>query len=65
MPTPFTIRDVPDNLHSTWKVISSLKKVSMRLYVLRALRHQLELDIDVFQEKDVLRGDLKKKLEVF
>ena len=64
MSVPYTIRSVPRNLHHAWKVVSSLRSVSMRVYILRALRRQLELDIDAFKQKDVLKEDLKKRLEV-
>lgn len=64
MSVPYTIRSVPKNLHHAWKVIASLQSMSMRLYILRALRRQLEADIDSFKQKDVLKEDLKKKLEV-
>jgi hypothetical protein len=57
--TAFTLRAIPKNLHHSWKVISSLKNISMRLYILRALRRQVENDIDAL-EKTTLN---KSKLE--
>ena len=57
--TAFTIRSIPKNLHHSWKVISSLKSISMRLYILKALRKQVEKDIDTL-EKTTLR---KQELE--
>lgn len=41
----FTIRNIPKNLHHAWKVISSVKDVSMRVYILKALRKQVEADL--------------------
>lgn len=60
MATAFTIRSIPANLHKSWKVVSSLKDVSMRLYILRALRRQIEKDIDSFDQKTSLK---KQELE--
>lgn len=60
----FTIRTVPVNLHDTWRVVSSLKSISMRLYVLKALRRQLEVDIDLFKQDGILQDNVKKKLTV-
>lgn len=61
--TIFTLRSIPKDLHYAWKVISSLKSCSMRIYILRALRKQLESDITSFEEDNVLKDTLKKKLE--
>lgn len=58
--TTFTIRSVPENLHHTWKVLSSLKSVSMRIYILRALRSQVTKDLDGMKQDSILR---ERKLE--
>ena len=56
----FTIRSIPTNLHHSWKTISSLHSVSMRLYILRALRRQVEQDIKTLKRETVLN---ERKLE--
>lgn len=55
----FTVRSIPVKLHHSWKVISSLKSISMRLYLLKALKNQVEKDIDAL-DKTTLK---KHKLE--
>lgn len=57
--TAFTIRSIPKNLHHSWKVISSLKSMSMRLYILRALRKQVETDIGLLQETALKKHKLE------
>ncbi len=59
MAQAFTIRSIPKNLHHSWKVISSLKSISMRLYILRALRRQIEKDINVLEETTLKKHDLE------
>jgi hypothetical protein len=64
MPIPYTIREVPDNLHYSWKIMASMKSVSMRMYILKALRKQLQIDIDSFRKDQKAVSELKEKLEV-
>ena len=59
MAQAFTIRSIPKNLHHSWKVISSLKSISMRLYILRALRRQIEKDINALEETTLKKHDLE------
>lgn len=59
MANAFTIRSIPVNLHKSWKVVSSLKDISMRLYILRALRKQVEKDIDALEKTTLKKHDLE------
>jgi hypothetical protein len=59
MAIAFTIRSVPKNLHHSWKVISSLKSISMRLYILKALRKQVEADIHLIGETTLKKHELE------
>lgn len=56
----FTIRSIPTNLHYSWKVVSNLKSISMRLYILKALRIQIEKDIDVLEKTTLKKRDLEE-----
>lgn len=60
MANAFTLRSIPKNLHHSWKVISSLKSTSMRLYILRALRKQVEKDIDALEKTTLKKHDLEE-----
>ena len=55
----FTIRSIPKKLHHSWKVISSLKSISMRLYILKALRTQVEKDIDALEKTTLKKHELE------
>lgn len=56
----FTIRSIPTKLHYSWKVVSNLKSISMRLYILKALRIQIEKDIDVLEKTTLKKRDLEE-----
>ena len=53
----FTVRSIPESVHHSWKVISALKGCTMREYLLHALRKQLEVDVESFQKKEVLKKE--------
>ena len=59
MAQAFTLRAIPKNLHHSWKVISSLKSISMRLYILKALRKQVEKDIDALEKTTLKKQELE------
>jgi len=56
----FTLRSIPGKLHHSWKTVSNLKGCSMRLYALRALRKQLELDMWTLEKKNILKEKLER-----
>lgn len=58
----FTIRAMPGELHKAWKTISSLKGISMRLYILRALRKQVEKDINSLNQETSLKTEKLEEL---
>jgi len=51
---PFLLRDVPEQLHTMWGIMSKLRKLSMRAYALLALQAQVDRDEKQLEE-------LKKK----
>lgn len=54
---PFLLRDVPESLHITWSIMSKLRGLTMRAYLLLALEAQTERD------KDRLGKELAKEAE--
>lgn len=60
----FTIRSIPKNIHHSWKLVSHLQSVSMRLYLLRALRRQIERDVETMQQEKILTTQQHKLEEL-
>lgn len=41
----YTIREIPTDLHNAWKSVAGLMGLTMKEYVFRALRNQLNIDL--------------------
>ena len=56
---PFLFRDVPESLHTSWGIMSKLRNLSMRAYLLVALEAQVERDKDRLGRR--LEAEAKQK----
>ena len=57
----YTLRNVPEDIHRAWKISAMMKSVTMREYVILALRIQVSKDLTVKEE--VSDGELKRPVE--
>lgn len=56
--TSFLLRDVPESLHISWGIMSKVRGLTMRAYLLVALEAQVERDKDRLGER--LKEEAKK-----
>ena len=54
----YTLRDIPKDIHTSWKTTASLMQMSMREYCFRVLRNQISEDLTQRQKKQIkLNGE--------
>jgi len=53
----YLIRNLPDDLHRTWKSLSAMKGVTMQDYVLMALMTRIKEDLGGQNVEESLRDD--------
>lgn len=57
----FLLRDIPISLHTLWSIMSRLKGLTMRAYVLVALEAQVERDKDRLGKRLAEEAKTKKE----
>lgn len=48
----YTLRDIPESLHNTWKASAALKSETMRDYCFRSIANQVARDLKKTSKED-------------
>lgn len=55
----YTLRDIPETLHNTWKASAALKGETMRDFCFRSIANQVARDLKGKSEKGDVNGHKK------